>query len=103
MVDCIDVDVVDVQQQVAITLVKDRANKFCFAHLGNGLRIVRRIFQGNTRTQHILNLAYTCGNIANRLGCEWNGEKIVKVALRRTIREVLGIKRYLAPRSLARR
>ena len=58
MVHAVDVNVIDVEMQVAIRFRQHGANKFNFAHISNrSLHVERGIFQGDAPLQNILECA----------------------------------------------
>ena len=58
----VDIDVVDVQQQLAIRFVQDRANKAGLVQLAGQARIGRDVFDDQRPLQHLLHGANALGD-----------------------------------------
>ncbi len=93
VVHAVDVDVVDVEMQVAVRFRQHGPNKFNFAHIGNrSLHVERDIFQGDAPLQNILGAPNPRGNIFYCFFGERHREQIIEVAtVVRTIGKMFGI------------
>ena len=87
----IDVDVVDVEQQVAIGLDQYRVEEIQLAQLAGQGRIVGHVFDGNPAFEKVLHLTDAIGDMKHRVTGEGHGQQIVEMALITAVAQVFGI------------
>ena len=75
----IHVDVVDVQQQVAIGLFQNLEQKIALGQLGAERQIIGRILDGDAPAEHILHLPDPLGDIANHRRREGQRHQVVEL------------------------
>src|SRR6056297_408465 len=91
VIDAVDVDVVDVQQQVAVGAFEHRVDEFQLAQLVAGRCVIRDVFPGNSPSDKILGLANASGHPVHRFPGKGNRHQVVQMSMLRTVTEMLGI------------
>ena len=91
MVDTVDINVIDVQQQVAVGFDQHVIDEFRLRHFLSGRRIIGHVFNGQAPPDNILDAPDPGGSVADRLFREWNRHQVVQVAVITAITEVLAV------------
>src|SRR5690606_20525483 len=76
VVDGVDVDVVDVQQQVAVGLRQYRIDEIDLRHRLVGRGVVADVLDGDAPAQRVLDLTDAAGDMAHRLLGEGDGHQV---------------------------
>ena len=99
MVDRVDVDVVDVQQQVAVGLFQHRFDELCLVQVlavsgGRMAGVVGDVLHRDAPAEHVLHPADARGDVAHGLGGERDRHQVVEVAVAGAIAQVLAVQRH---------
>jgi hypothetical protein len=91
VVDAVDVDVVDVQQKVAVGAFQHRVDEFELAELVAGRCVIGDVFNGHPAADQVLCLTDAPGDPVHRLLGERNRHEVVEMSVLRAVTEMLGI------------
>ena len=80
-IDAVDVDVVDVQQQVAVGFGQHGVDEFEFRHFRAGGGVAGHVFDADAAFKVVLRLTDAVGDVADRILGEGDGHQVVEVAL----------------------
>ncbi|MNQ48526.1 hypothetical protein D3C85_624050 [compost metagenome] len=95
MVDRIDVDVVDVQQQVAIGLAQHCIGERHLVHVLLGRGVIRDVFHRQASPENVLGLTNARGDVVHRFFGKRQRQQVVQVTVIAAIAQVLAVQRYV--------
>ena len=90
-IDAVDVDVVDVEQQIAIRLIDHRVDKLQLAHLLARSGIAGDVLDSYAPFQDLLGPLDASGHVFHGLRGEWNRHEVIQMALIATVTQVLRV------------
>ncbi|MNN46836.1 hypothetical protein D3C81_1612350 [compost metagenome] len=97
MVASVDDQVVDIQQQVAVSLIQHRTQEVDLAHRLVRRRVIGDVFHRDAPPQGVLYLTDAPGDMAHGLVSERHGDQIIQMTIIGAVAEVLAKQRYSVP------
>ena len=91
VIDTINVDIVDVDQQVAISLCQHAINEIDLGHLLPWRAVVGRIFDRDASFEKVLDSSYAARNILDGIAREWNRHQVIQVPAVSAITQVVAV------------
>src|SRR5690606_29289894 len=91
MVDAVNVNVINIQQQIAIGFSDNSIDEFDFAHLLLGCAVVGCVFDGDALFQNVLRLANSRSYITDGFFGEGYWQQIIKLASIAAVTQVLAV------------
>ena len=91
VVDRVDVDIVHIQQQLAVALRQHRADELRLAHVAVRLGVVGSILQHQWLAHDVLHLPHPRGHVVHGLLGKGYGQQVVEMAPGGTVGQVLTV------------